>query len=49
MDDLLQRIHQLSTIINEIDTASREQSTGIEQVNIAVGGADWSGNAKSTD
>lgn len=36
MDDLLQRIHQLSTIINEIDTASREQSTGIEQVNIAV-------------
>lgn len=36
MDDLLQRIHQLNTIINEIDTASREQSTGIEQVNIAV-------------
>lgn len=36
MDDLQQRIHQLSKIINEIDTASREQSMGIEQVNIAV-------------
>lgn len=32
----MERIHRVSSVINEIDTASREQSAGIEQVNIAV-------------
>ncbi|MCA7000194.1 methyl-accepting chemotaxis protein [Dickeya solani] len=36
MDDLLHRIQQVSTIVNDIDIASREQSQGIEQVNVAI-------------
>ncbi|WP_038901965.1 methyl-accepting chemotaxis protein [Dickeya dadantii] len=36
MDDLLHRIQQVSTIVNDIDIASREQSLGIEQVNVAI-------------
>ncbi|WP_021017583.1 Cache 3/Cache 2 fusion domain-containing protein [Prodigiosinella confusarubida] len=36
MEDLLQRIQQVSTIVNDIDTASREQSMGIDQVNNAI-------------
>ncbi|GAB7268027.1 hypothetical protein DZS_39030 [Dickeya ananatis] len=36
MDDLLQRIQQVSTIINDIDIASHEQALGIEQVNVAI-------------
>ncbi|SLM64404.1 MULTISPECIES: methyl-accepting chemotaxis protein [Dickeya] len=36
MDDLLHRIEQVSTIVNDIDIASREQSLGIDQVNVAI-------------
>ncbi|ACZ78213.1 methyl-accepting chemotaxis protein [Dickeya parazeae] len=36
MDDLLQRIQQVSTIISDIDIASHEQALGIEQVNVAI-------------
>lgn len=36
MDDLRNRIQQVSTIVNDIDIASREQSAGIGQVNIAI-------------
>ncbi|QDX29039.1 methyl-accepting chemotaxis protein [Dickeya poaceiphila] len=36
MDDLLQRSQQVSTIVNDIDLASREQALGIEQVNVAI-------------
>lgn len=36
MDDLRNRIQQVSTIVNDIDIASREQSDGIGQVNIAI-------------
>ncbi|MGM3174662.1 methyl-accepting chemotaxis protein [Dickeya lacustris] len=36
MEDLLHRIEQVSTIVNDIDIASREQSLGIDQVNIAI-------------
>ncbi|QHQ19353.1 HAMP domain-containing protein [Pectobacterium brasiliense] len=36
MDDLRNRILQVSTIVNDIDIASREQSAGISQVNIAI-------------
>ncbi|RQT42081.1 methyl-accepting chemotaxis protein [Burkholderia cepacia] len=36
MRDIVARVDQVSTLIGEISAASREQSTGIEQVNLAV-------------
>ncbi|MDR6501780.1 methyl-accepting chemotaxis protein-2 (aspartate sensor receptor) [Burkholderia ambifaria] len=36
MRDIVARVDQVSTLIGEISAASREQSTGIEQVNQAV-------------
>ncbi|MBR8274837.1 Cache 3/Cache 2 fusion domain-containing protein [Burkholderia cenocepacia] len=36
MRDIVARIDQVRTLIGEISAASREQSTGIEQVNLAV-------------
>lgn len=36
MRDIVQRVDQVSTLIGEISAASREQSTGIEQVNQAI-------------
>ncbi|MFP9230351.1 methyl-accepting chemotaxis protein [Pectobacterium cacticida] len=36
MDDVRNRILQVSTIVNDIDIASREQSAGIDQVNTAM-------------
>ncbi|VWB36422.1 chemotaxis protein [Burkholderia lata] len=36
MRDIVARVDQVRTLIGEISAASREQSTGIEQVNLAV-------------
>ncbi|ELW9526402.1 methyl-accepting chemotaxis protein [Burkholderia cenocepacia] len=36
MRDIVARVDQVRTLIGEISAASREQSTGIEQVNVAV-------------
>ncbi|MDI9697317.1 Cache 3/Cache 2 fusion domain-containing protein [Burkholderia cenocepacia] len=36
MRDIVSRVDQVRTLIGEISAASREQSTGIEQVNLAV-------------
>ncbi|CAD9219701.1 Methyl-accepting chemotaxis protein [Burkholderia cenocepacia] len=36
MHDIVARVDQVRTLIGEISAASREQSTGIEQVNLAV-------------
>ncbi|MGV7091827.1 methyl-accepting chemotaxis protein [Siccibacter turicensis] len=36
MDDILQRVKQVSELIETISLASHEQSTGIDQVNVAV-------------
>ncbi|WP_192459129.1 methyl-accepting chemotaxis protein [Musicola keenii] len=36
MEDLRNRIQQVSTIINDIDIASREQTLGIDQINLAI-------------
>ncbi len=36
MDEVVTSIRQLNDLMNEISTASREQSTGIEQVNQAI-------------
>ncbi len=37
MDDLVQRVNNVTTIMGEIMSSSAEQSTGIEEVNQAVG------------
>lgn len=36
MRDIVARVDQVRTLIGEISAASREQSTGIEQVDVAV-------------
>jgi len=36
MDELMQGVSRVNTLMNEIMSASREQSSGIEQVNVAV-------------
>jgi methyl-accepting chemotaxis protein-1 (serine sensor receptor) len=37
IDDIVVSVHRMTEIVGEISSASAEQSTGIEQVNIAVG------------
>ncbi|GEM_PF-4788117 len=36
MNALVTSVHEVSTLMEEVKTASREQSVGIEQVNVAV-------------
>jgi len=40
MHDVVESVHRVSTVIQEIATASREQSDGIDQINIAIGQMD---------
>jgi len=40
MEDIVQRVTRVTDLINEIGAATREQATGIEQVNGAVGQLD---------
>lgn len=40
MSDIIARIENVSVIINEIAVAGREQSSGIEQINLAIGQMD---------
>lgn len=37
IDDIVTSVHRVTQIVGEISSASAEQSTGIEQVNIAIG------------
>jgi len=40
MSDIVQSVRRVTDIMNEIASASDEQGTGIEQVNVAVGQMD---------